>query len=86
MPMTTEKLIQKLEAADTDTKTFHALLAEAAAFLKTTDGNMAQRVYVSRPTFLRWRRGKNAPLPAMRKLVYKELIKIAKEKELASVL
>lgn len=75
-----DRLINSLQKADTDPKTFKMLLARASKDLKLVDRILAERLHVSRPTIARWRNGICAPFEPMREVVYRALIQLAKER------
>jgi len=56
---------------------FHELVRESMAVLHLEDGDVADKLPVSRSAVNRWRNGKTAPLPLMRKPVYKLFVRLA---------
>lgn len=56
-----------------DRERFCRLLGRSMAVLGLTDSDVADRLPVSRSAVTRWRNGNTAPLPMMRKPVYKFL-------------
>ncbi len=59
---------------------FQKLFAYSLEYLKISHKEVAAKFGVSLPTVERWRSGKNAPHPIMRRIVYDWLIEKAKER------
>jgi transcriptional regulator with XRE-family HTH domain len=72
-----EKLIRAIQAPEDD-ELFVDVVRTSMDLLSITDTDLAERFGVSRPSVNRWRNGMNAPHPAMRPRIYKELLKRAK--------
>ncbi len=71
-----EAYSRELRSADiSNVKTFYALLNQGMHFLRLTDKDIAHEFGASRPTVTRWRNGKNAPHPAVRKVIFNWLRK-----------
>lgn len=71
-----EALHARLESPDIqDDKLFGTLVRAATELLGITDHDLAERFTMSRSTATRWRNGTAVPHPAMRRPVYKFLLK-----------
>ena len=74
----------ELRSADTSNeKVFQELLNSGMKLMMMNDEDIAYQFGVSRPTVTRWRNGKNAPHPAMRKVIFNWLRKRAEKFALA---
>lgn len=71
--------VSRLQKADkNDEAEFHRLVRDGFEFLALTDAAVARELDMSRPSVCRWRNGRNAPHPAMRPIVYRTLVRLAK--------
>lgn len=72
--------VTRLQAADKDdAPLFHRLVVEGFALVGLTDAIVAREMDMSRPSVSRWRTGRNAPPhAAMRPIVYRKLVRLAK--------
>ncbi len=61
-----------------DDRAFHQAFARGVDLLGSADKDLAREFDVSRPTIVRWRNGNNAPHPAMRGPIFRELAKRAR--------
>ncbi len=61
-----------------DDRAFHLDFARGVELLGSADKDLAREFDVSRPTIVRWRNGNNAPHPAMRLPIFRELAKRAR--------
>ena len=74
-------LATKLEKADTrDDAAFASLLNESAGTLQLSDIDISKMFDVSRPTVNRWKNGRATPYPPIRRLIYRDLGKLAKDR------
>lgn len=60
-----------------DAPAFHRIVSEALALLEIADADLASRFNMSRPSVNRWKNGRNAPHPAVRRPVYEFFTKQA---------
>lgn len=57
-------------AVDDDDVAFHALVRRAFWLAALSDADVSRQFGMSRPSIMRWRTGRSAPHPAMRRHVY----------------
>lgn len=64
-----------------DNRSFKENLSKSPSSLEMVDKDLADLIGVSRPTVTRWRNGKCAPHPLMRKLVYETLARYSSDQQ-----
>jgi transcriptional regulator with XRE-family HTH domain len=75
------ELAAKLESADSrDDAAFSSLLNQSAAALQLSDLEISKMFDVSRPTVNRWKNGRATPYPPIRRLIYRDLGNLAKQR------
>ncbi len=65
-------------APSDDAGPFHDLIRRGFDLMVLTDANVAEHFAMSRTSIMRWRNGRTAPHPAMRRHVYAWLLRTAK--------
>lgn len=79
MSFDTKKYLKQLKNADENNDDlFHELLNIGIKFLNLSDRVIRHTFGISQPTLERWKKGKNRPHPAMRRVVFRTLRDLCK--------